>query len=90
MSEFLFNVKETLSPRLAWMRKHGIKLHATPPELVGQEDELEGEIAAFYAYVGEQDDFANVVANKIASGATDNEALLNLAAKLKIKHWNEI
>lgn len=29
--ETLFDLPETLSPKLAWMRKHGVELKYTPP-----------------------------------------------------------
>ena len=81
--EMLFDVPVSLSPKRKWMAEHGIKLHETPPMLVGEPDELTGEIAAFYAYTGE----LPWESKDMAEGATEHEALAKLAQKKGWKLW---
>lgn len=75
MSE-LFQIEETLSPRLKWMR----------------ENQIETESDAFDAYTGEDrwiayryEDFGD---NEF--GDTEDEAIVALAKKLNVKLWNEL
>jgi hypothetical protein len=83
MSEFLFDVKETLSPRLAWMRKHGVMLHATGYNGTSEEaGDCDGEPEPFCAIVNGGEKF-----NDFACGQTENEALALLAKNKGWKLW---
>ena len=71
MNDFLFDVPETLSPRLAWMRDNGIKSEFVTGRPVGN---------YWHAWVdGNADNYAQ--------GFTQDEALDALAKRLKIKPW---
>ena len=72
--ESLFDSAESLSPRLAWMRKHGIMIDSD------YRDDWDGEERPFIAYVPYKVQ---------AFGDTEDEALSALASKLNIKMWNE-
>lgn len=74
MSE-LFEIPETLSPRLEWMRKHGIEV------MDDAFDAFEGR-DRWIAFLG-PDPGVNEY------GETKDEALARLAARLEIKLWNE-
>lgn len=85
MNDLLFDVPETPSSRLKWIREHGVRLHETPEGIAGQEDEISGElIAKFYAYVGK----LGFNDRNSAGGETENDALVALAIKKRWKHWN--
>ena len=75
MSDTLFDLPESPSPRLKWLRAHKIKTCAD----------------AFDAYTGEdrwvaylRDDIGD---NEF--GDTEDEAIVALAKKLNLKLWNE-
>ena len=80
----LFDVPEQLSPRLAWMREHGVTLRATGYN--GHPDDADdicnAEPEPFYAtvYGGER-------RSDCAGGQTENEALAKLAQKKGWKLW---
>ena len=78
--EMLFDVPEQLSPRLAWMREHGVTLRATGYNGTSEDaDDCDGEPEPFYATVnGGERRF------DCAGGQTENEALVKLAQK---KGW---
>lgn len=71
--ETLFDSAETLSPRLSWMRKHGMQTMRC--ELSNDEDFQEW--------------MASITYGMFAYGDTEDEALSALASKLGIKMWNE-
>jgi hypothetical protein len=73
MSDLFGDLPETLSPRLAWMRKHGIKLEENALEL------KTGRIRAFCASGGRFQ----------VCGDTQDEALTSLAYILGIGDWRE-
>jgi len=83
---FLFNLPETLSPRLAWIQKHGIKtdwnddandwVAVLPPK--GEEGKTVGELFADHGEYLPQ-----------AYGDTENEAIGGLAQLVGLKLWNE-
>lgn len=75
MSE-LFDISESLSPRLAWMRKHGIQT-------------LEGfdcvdQVPVWAAFPDE----ADIGKGTACDGDTEMEAIEKLAGRLNIKLWN--
>lgn len=70
----LFDIPETLSPRLKWMREHSM---AT--ELIA--DKWLAEVAHY------QDGI--LVFLDRANGDTEDEAIVALAKKLNLKLWNE-
>jgi hypothetical protein len=77
----LFEIPETLSPRLRWMQTHGVEVHDSG---VDHEDGDECDITGnqcyrYYATCGEQS----------AGGHTKDEAIFALAVKLQLKLWNE-
>jgi hypothetical protein len=85
MSDDLFQIEETLSPRLAWMKRHGIKTSHVPVSS-DTEDELSGEeVLPWMAYTG----VAYSLSPKHAFGETEEGALINLAIRFHIPHWND-
>lgn len=89
----LFDVPEQLSPRLAWMKKHNvITFHLTPkdPDHVWladfyEDDDLDIDNPAAY--------FASETASNgeryIGTGDTEDEAIVELCKKRRVKLWNE-
>lgn len=78
--DLLFPVPETLSPRIAWIQRHGVKtFHSTgqPPEEYPwaawlMSDEV-GGLPRFDSY---------------ATGATEHDAIAELARFKGLKLWN--
>lgn len=73
MNEQLFDLPETLSPRLAWMQKHDIATEANCKDVHGQTVPW----------------LAHQRLRAEASGSTETEALQKLATCLRIPLWNE-
>lgn len=76
----LFDIPETLSPRLKWMREHGIvaqfySLDSMPPK------------TGWQAWVPMSTE--NAWPQATAFGDTEDEAIVALAKKLNLKLWNE-
>jgi hypothetical protein len=69
MTDELFQIPETLSPRLRWMREHDIRIH--------RDSEEPHEFTAW------------TLPDVSGYGATEDEALADLARKLNVKLWNE-
>ena len=82
MSE-LFTIPETPSPRLAWMRKHGVETHKTEHYIPGDEDEFGNAIHRWYACRGELN------TKTACGGATEQEALCEFAKFHGLRLWNE-
>jgi len=80
MRENLFDLNESLSPRLAWMRSRGVELkeHPSKPE-PGAEDDLGQELHRWYAVVG----------GVSIGGSTPDEAIVNLCKYKGWRLWNE-
>ena len=85
MSE-LFAIEKTYSPRSLWMKKHNIHTHYCK--------DLDGsECFPWTAYIGTMEDIANECNlmeydGRMEYGATEDDALLNLIAKGRVRHWN--
>jgi len=76
MSE-LFDIPETLSPRLAWLKKHGI---FTNSEFFDDSDEE----YRWGAWLEGCQDYL-----RTGHGDTEDDALVDLAKKQNLKLWNE-
>lgn len=77
MSDELFEVPEQLSPRLKWMREHAIKVYKSDVS-----DALEPWIA--------DSSRALKAGTSAFSGATEDEAIVELAKANGWKLWNEL
>lgn len=82
----LFNLPMTLSPRLAWMKEHGITVldhgtHLKP----GAECELTGK--TLYRFQASMTNWS--FEKRYGWGDTEVDALVDLAKKAEIKLWNE-
>jgi hypothetical protein len=99
MSMELFPVAESLSPRLQWMRKHGIQVVHIPKSSAMLEP---GEGEPWVAWLGELDtavsrameaadlDEINPKRTRwLCTGATEHDALVNLAELNAWPLWNE-
>lgn len=62
---------EAPSPRLAWMSRHGIDTERIPG--------LERPWTAFFPRYG--------IASRVGRGATEEEALLDLAEQVRLRDW---
>ena len=81
MSE-LFDIPVSESPRLKWLKKHGVKFHYSTAE-VGDEDEFGNELWPVYAYT-------EPLCKETSFGAgTEDEALAKFAINRGLKLWNE-
>jgi hypothetical protein len=86
----LFAVEEILSPRLKWMKDHGILTHWADVEecpwlaiqkMPGHTGTI-GEIMAEYCVLYDDHGYCGY-------GATETEAITNLARSRRIPLWNE-
>ena len=73
----LFDMPETPSPRLQWMREHDLK---TLPNIWDEFEDRE----RWAAYTGTIDDFP-----ELHFGDTEDEAIVAFAKKQNLKLWNE-
>jgi hypothetical protein len=81
MSEELFKVPVSKSPRLRWMEKHHVTVERMPVEVnPGDEDEFSHEMFQFYA----SDDGRHRY-----GGNTEDEALAKYASCRGYRLWNE-
>ena len=92
MTEDLFpDVKEVLSPRLAWMQKHSVTVRQELGD--GQECDLTGEEGPLWvAWAGDWGGAENMrllASRFIARASSEEEALIRLAFLHGIKLWNE-
>lgn len=76
MSDLLFSLPESLSPKRAWMALHGIET------MEGDKDE-DGD-AWWYAWQGE------FLGHRTVKGATENDALYALAIKIGVPFCLEV
>jgi hypothetical protein len=76
----LLEVPPMESPRLKWLDKHGVKIEHCPKVKPGDEDEFGNELYPYIAHAFKS----------WACGATEQEAIKNLAVKNGWKLWNEL
>jgi hypothetical protein len=76
----LFNMPESLSPRLQWMRTHGIV--TMPPADNDQEQDW-----LAWRKADEIGDLPPM--DRVGEGGTENDALVDLARKLGIRDWRK-
>jgi hypothetical protein len=88
------DLPEQLSPRLAWMRKHGvITMSFAEHQRFGDDDKW---AAAFAPGVVGKDAIAQRICDECSHngemttgwGATEDEAMENLALKFRVPHWS--
>lgn len=88
MTDELFQIDETLSPRLKWIRENRIEVvdagidHEpgdTCPD-TGQ------QLYRYHAFLGGK---CTKTSARFGSGDTEDEAIVDLAKKLNLKLWNE-
>jgi hypothetical protein len=73
MSE-LFEIKETKSPRLLWMDKHGVWTEKTK----------------FVDFDQPEHAWTATAAGQVGVGPTEDDAIVDLAKHMGIKLWNEL
>ena len=78
----LVEVEPQDSPRLAWIKKYKIIIQNFPNVKTGDEDEFGNEMFQWVA-------ISQLSAGASGEGATENNAIANLAIKLGWKLWNE-
>ena len=81
----LFTVEETLSPRLAWMREHSVKVRRNqdvPPE-AGQWEAWTGEFTSAVEDVAEHGD----TSKRMGYGHGEVAAVLDLAERNGWEGW---
>ncbi len=83
MKDELFEVEEVKSPRLLWIEKHGISTHHAA---FLADDDL-----PWSAWFPSNEHSSGLPLDPEACGygITENEAIIDLAVKKKIKLWNE-
>jgi len=77
MTDELFTIQESKSPKLAWMEKHEIRIKRNWEDYEAEE---------IYPYVAYNFDLPSVY----EGGKTEMEAISSLAVKLGIKLWDEV
>ena len=84
----LFDIPESPSPRLQWLRKHQIDIIDSGIELEpGEECYITGKrLYRYWAFQGGKQTKTEIAE---AGGDTEDEAIVNLAKKLSIPLWNE-
>ena len=92
MTDTLFDIPETPSPRLKWMRNHQIEvIDSGLDHEPGEECEITGN--RLYRFWAVKDDTVegreSSVGHHEAGGDTEDEAIVNLACKLNLRLWNE-
>jgi hypothetical protein len=88
MTDTLFDIPETLSPRLKWMRNHQIEvIDSGLDHEPGDKCEITGNrLYRFWAFQGGKQTKTEIAE---AGGDTEDEAIVALAKKLAIPLWNE-
>lgn len=84
MNDQLFDVPETLSPRLAWMKKHGVMTYKSP--------DFEPEEDPWCAWLPENNMEELGLPEDLEQcglGQTEDEAITALAVLHNIRLWNE-
>jgi hypothetical protein len=81
MSE-LFDIPETLSPRLRWIREHKVRTHHAPW--------CEDEPWSAWTPANESPEGLPMDPEACGYCMTEDEAIVELAKKLNLKLWNEL
>ena len=90
MSEELFSVPEAKSPRLKWKERHNVVTRQSDPSVVGLEDEFSGdEVQAWYATRTGANTEPDWTTRNVFGGATEDEAMVELARALGFGSWTE-
>lgn len=85
MTDNLFEIEESPSPRLNWLRRHGIHITDNGNDYKpGEEDEITGE--RLYRYWAT---CFSIPSKPEAGGDTEDEAIVSLAKIIPLKLWNE-
>ena len=88
MTDTLFDIPETPSPRLKWMREKSIEVvDSGIDHEPGDECELTGN--QLYRFWALQTCKRTKTESASAGGDTEGEAIVALAKKLNLKLWNE-
>lgn len=88
MTDELFQIDETLSPRFRWMREKNIEVvDSGIDHEPGDECELTGN--RLYRFWAWQTCKRTKTESASAGGDTEDEAIVELAKKLNLKLWNE-
>lgn len=80
----LFDIPETLNPRLAWMRKTGVQVFFN-----------EGLDRPWECWTGNRDEaiddeaFNGIFGDKMGTGPDEDAAITDWARKNNVKLWNE-
>lgn len=84
----LFQIEESLSPRLAWIKEHQIRTHHQPS--------MEEEESPWTAWLPMHDwdetqsgCFSDEFENDVGYGRTKDEAMADLCIKCGFTHWSE-
>ena len=83
----LFSVPEQDSPRRAWLKRYGVKTVQTKFKS-GDEDEFGHECFPWYAWIY-GDTYPDAHDYNRSGGATEADAIANLAIKKRWKLWME-
>jgi hypothetical protein len=84
-SGLLFPVVETLSPKLAWLKRHGLVCYYS--DFNGESPETGEDIRPWTC--ARADAPQEVLFGKAGIGDTEDEACANYAAKHGLRLWNE-
>ena len=88
MTDTLFDIPESPSPRLKWMRDNQIRIIHNGDVSPGDEDEWGNRLSPFCATKSKPGNL--VFADHVTGwGDTEDEAIVELAKKLSIPLWNE-
>lgn len=82
MTDLFPDLPQQDSPRLAWMKRYGVKTTMTPEPVVGSVCDLTGEeVVEWYAYIQEGE--------QAQGGHTEDEAIAAFAKAQGMRLWNE-
>lgn len=81
------DLPESLSPKLAWLRKHGLVTEFFSEALEMDEDEFGNDVFPWTCHVIKTDG-STYSPREIGGGRTEEEAILNYCQKAGIKHYS--
>lgn len=85
----LFDIPETLSPRLAWMRAHSIHVIDNGPDVGYESENRNWRERRFCAYQGEPGRTGMFAWYEAGFGDTEADAITALAINAGLLLWNE-